>query len=600
MPATAKRMTAPPSARSATMPAPIGGLNTVSAGSSMPPEDCISLYNMVAAEYGLRTRLGSTEWVTTMTGSGNNEVRSVLPFTGPLKDGTKDKLFATTNTGIWDCTSSTASPSKVVTFGTNGSDAGYGISTVFVNLNGDHFLLYCDEANGYYVYTSGTAAWAHVALATSVAWTANTAVSSVTPTRMLANGATYKCTTSGTTATSGTGPAGTGTAISDGTAAWDYEPTISGKDPATFAFVTVWANRVWFVEKDTANAWYTGLSALYGPVTKFAFGTRFRAGGDLRGLFNWTQGGGNSGIQNALVAVSGGGDLVIYQGTDPAQISSFSIKGVWTLGGGGVPAGRRLATDFGGDLLLMSTLGLLPLSRLTDGGSVFDRSQYATQKIANVFGQAAYTGRALKGWQVRLHPQDNTILVNVPNTDGTTYQFVMSLTTKGWSVYRDLPSMLSLEAWNGNLYFGTKDGRLMINTGYLDGVTLANPNTFAPIQFEVLTSFQNLNSQSYKRLNWARPQFISQGGKPGFSVGARFDYDFTDLPTVTTQPTNAGSVWDTGKWDTATWAGDYAPSKDIQGTTGCGVAAAIIVRGTATSRTSLVGIDVSFTAGGVL
>jgi hypothetical protein len=47
--------------RSFTMPAPVGGLNTVDAGASMPATDAILLKDMVAAEYGLRTRLGYRE-----------------------------------------------------------------------------------------------------------------------------------------------------------------------------------------------------------------------------------------------------------------------------------------------------------------------------------------------------------------------------------------------------------------------------------------------------------------------------------------------------------------------------------------------------------
>ncbi len=39
---------------------------------------------------------------------------------------------------------------------------------------------------------------------------------------MTANGNLYKCTTAGTTAATGTGPAGTGTGIADGTAVWAY------------------------------------------------------------------------------------------------------------------------------------------------------------------------------------------------------------------------------------------------------------------------------------------------------------------------------------------------------------------------------------------
>ncbi len=586
----------PPTVQSVTIPAPVGGLNTIAAGADMPVSDAIILNNMVAAEYGLRTRLGWKEWVTGMTGVSVNEVRSVLPFTGSAAAGTNDKIFATTTDGIWDCTSSTQAPSKSVTFGTKTGLAGYCVSTVFVNANGQHFLLVCDEVNGYYVYTESTATWTHVSQQSTTAWAQSTGYT-VNVSYVFANGASYLCKTTGTSAATGTGPSGTGTGIADGTCTWDYTPAIGGKDPGTFVFVTVWGNRVWFVERDTGNAWYTGIGSLFGTVTQFPFGARFRAGGDLRGLYNWTRDG-SMGSINSLVGISGGGDLVIYEGTDPASIASFGLKGVWSLGGGGVPLGRRLATDFGGDLLVLTTVGVLPLSTLVVGQSVLERSPYLTAKVSNLFNQYMAAARTSKGWQARVHPQDNTLMINVPASDGTTSQLVMNLTTKGWSIYPDMPAMLSMESWGGNLYFGTTDGRLCINTGYLDAVKLASPTAYTPIQWEVLTSFQNGGSQNFKRAMQARISFLSEGGNPGVSVAARFDYDLTELATVTINPGNSTNVWDTGKWDTAVWGGSYSPTVVTRGLTGCGVFVAIIVRGTATSRTSLTGIDCFYDIGG--
>ena len=163
-----------------------------------------------------------------------------------------------------------------------------------------------------------------------------------------------------------------------------------------------------------------------------------------------------------------------------------------------------------------------------------------------------------------------------------------------------MPQMLSLESWGGDLYFGTTNGRVCKNSGYLDGITLASPSAYTPIQWEVLTAFQNLGSQKFKRVQVIRPQIISQANAPSFATLARYDYDFTELDAVTIIPGNTGSVWDTGVWDTATWGGAYSPTVIPRGGAGIGIAVAIGVRGTATSRTSLVGIDVMYDQGGYL
>jgi len=593
-----RKPTPRPTVGSVTIPAPIGGLNTIDAGASMPPTDAISLYNMVGAELGLRTRLGTSEWCTTLTGTGNNEVRSILPFTGRAKDGSKNKLFACTTDGIWDCTTSTNAPAKSVTFPIKTGDAGYCQSTVFVNLNGDHFLLVTDEVNGYYVYTESTGFWVKVTQQATAAWAPGTVYGAGA--YVLANGASYLTAGGGTSAASpATGPSGTGAAITDGTATWAYTPAIGTGDPATFVNVTVWGNRVWFTQVDTPNAWYTGIGSLFGTVTKFPFGARFRAGGDLRGLFNWTRDG-STGSINSLVGISGGGDVVVYEGTDPANVASFGLKGVWSLGGGGVPYGRRIATDYGGDLLILTTIGLLPLSRLVVGNAITERGLYATAKIANTFTQLAYAGRALKGWQVRLHPQDNTLLINVPSADTSTQQLVMSLITKGWSIYPDMPPLLSMESWQGDLYFGTVDGRVIKNTGYVDGVTLAAQSSFTPIQWQLQTSFQNGGSQKYKRIGLIRPQFVSQGGAPAYIANARFDYDMSALSPIVGVPAVGSNVWGTAKWGVVAWAGASVPNLTLVGASGAGVAVSIAIRGNATNRTSLVGIDVVFQEGGIL
>src|SRR6184192_2796977 len=92
------------------VPAPIGGLNRIDAAGAMPETDAVLLYNLVAAEYGLRSRLGFREWVTGLVGTNDNTVRTIIPFKGSKANGSTDKLFACTDKGIWDVSASTQTP----------------------------------------------------------------------------------------------------------------------------------------------------------------------------------------------------------------------------------------------------------------------------------------------------------------------------------------------------------------------------------------------------------------------------------------------------------------------------------------------------------
>ncbi|HZH06912.1 MAG TPA: hypothetical protein VEY69_09580, partial [Lautropia sp.] len=253
--------------------APIGGINTISAGGAMPATDCIQAVNLIAAEYGLRTRLGSREWCTGLDAVGNLEVRSILPFTGSAKNGAADRLFACTTSGIWNVSSSSAAPLLVLAFSTQSGEAGFGVSHGMVTSAG-HFLLYCDEENGYHVYSESSGTWAKVTMGTAAGQVA--AAASTTP---------------------------------------------ASVDPANFVYVTVFKNRVFFVEKNSARAWYLPAGAVFGGGTTFGvqplnLGQVFKAGGPLVGLWNWTLDAG-AGLDDQLVAVSGGGDVAIYAGTDP-------------------------------------------------------------------------------------------------------------------------------------------------------------------------------------------------------------------------------------------------------------------------------------------
>jgi hypothetical protein len=521
------------------LPAPIGGVNTIASGTDMPTSDSILSYNLIGAEYGLRTRLGWREWCTGLNGE---EVRSLLPFTGSTKNGSNNRLYACTTSGIWDVSGSTTTPTKIVTFPTQNNDSGWGVSTVMVSIAG-HFLCYCDEANGYYVYQESNSIWTKITM----------------------------------------GAGGS---------------QVAGVDPGLFCFVCAWKNRLWFVERDTGRGWYLGIGALYGTATSFTFGNRFKAGGDLRGLWSWTYDGG-VGTDDALVAVSGGGDLLIYQGTDPSSVSTFGLQGVWFVGG--VPSGRRLCTDFGGDLLVMSSTGIQPLSKLVTGTVLYDRSQYRTAKISNLFNQLQAATATIRGWAMRLHPLDACLLVLVPTANNQpTQQLVMSLSTQGWHQYRDMPMGVCAEAWGGLLYFGTPDGRVCINDGYTDGRTLVAPSASTPIQWSLLSAYSNLGSPRKKRVQIIRPRVLSQGGAIVFQATARYGWDMSEIGPVSGVGISSGAAWDSARWDQSVWGGQYQPQSAIFGGAGCASEVAIAIRGSSTSRMTLTGVDVAYDQGGLL
>jgi hypothetical protein len=521
-------------ARPAPIPAPVGGLNTVSSGLGLPPSDCVQAYNLIAAENGLRVRFGAQEWCTGVTGDSDDTIRTLVPFTG----GSSSKLWAASNTGLWDVTDSGSSPARVVTFPSSAGNAGYGVFCTVVSAGG-HYLFFADEQNGLYRYAETGAAWTKVGFG---------------------------------------GGAG----------------QIAGVDPAHAAFVTVFKGRVWVVERDTDSAWYLPAGAIAGTAVKFSMGMAFRNGGTLLGLWNWTYDGG-AGMDDSMVALSTNGDVLIYQGTDPGSSATFALRGTWYAGP--PPAGRQVATSDGGELLLLTRQGVLPLSRLVVGGDVL--TQATTLKVANLINTLMSQRASSRGWSMIQHPEDAAFLLLVPQGPGDyALQLAQATASKGWFLWRDL-DMSCAASWEKSLYYGTSDGRVCRNTGYVDGVTLADPNAFTPIDWSLLTAASDLGSPTQKQVGLIRPLIISEGIAPNFSAEARFGYSLEELDPVSLVA-GAAEGWDSGVWDEAVWAGASAPTQEVRGTTGMGSEVAISIRGVAVSRTVLVGISVTYTSGGFL
>jgi len=526
-----------PTAQLFQIPAPVGGLNTVDAGLAMPATDCVSAYNLYAAENGLAVRMGEREWALGMS----SQVRTTVAFLG----ASNAKCFSAHSEGIYDVTESrddvSTGDASFVAFPSTAGDAGYGVSTTFVTAAG-HYLLYADEENGLYRYSEVGATWTKVAAG---------------------------------------GGAG----------------EISGLDPTKIVFVMSFANRLWFVERDTASAWYLPAGQIAGTATEFPMGTRFSHGGSLVGLWEWTYDGGG-GLGAALVALSSGGDVLVYQGTDPDSAETFGLKGTWYAGP--PPAGRTVASTFGGELLLLTRQGLLPMSKLVVG-LPDARAEALTAKVSNLVAALMTERASYKGWQVVQHPEAPILMILCPQGTGLEpLQLVQSVGTKGWFLWRGL-AMSSACVFDKQLFYGTTDnpGRVCVNTGYVDGVVLADASAFTPIQWSLLTAFSDLGIPRQKQIGLIRPLILSDGAAPSFTVEARYKYDQSEVDPVALVA-GGSSTWGSSAWDGSTWGGSYAPTQEMRGAAGMGTAVGVAIRGTAVARTVLVAMDVSFTSGGFL
>ena len=137
--------------QSASVAAPVLGVQSNKSLYDMDPRECIYAYNILPREYGMAVRKGYYLFAEIDDGA---EIRTVMEF----PDGTNSKIFAVTNLGIYDITAggTVAAGTKAYTWAFGGGKTGFCSYVFFSNSSGNH-LLVCDEVNGYIKFDG--AAW---------------------------------------------------------------------------------------------------------------------------------------------------------------------------------------------------------------------------------------------------------------------------------------------------------------------------------------------------------------------------------------------------------------------------------------------------------
>lgn len=498
-------------------PAPSGGVNNYDSLKDMAATDAIYSYNILPGEYGFRTRKGYREWVTTL-GGVTNPVRTIIPYEGQAS--ADDKLFVTTVLGIYDASSTAASPAIDTAFGTQTGNAGYGTSAGYNNDNGDDFLFYADEVNGLYYYNPATNTWAVAA-------------------------------------------------------------DITGVSEANLVFVVEHKNRIWFVERDTSNAWYLGTGVKGGAATKFALGNKFTRGGHLKGIYKWSLDGGD-GIDDLLVFVSSAGEVSIYKGTDPASAATWQHVGTWFIGR--VPTSRHLAQTIGGELHLLSAYGLISMQDLVNGvdSAKITGQNTIARKITRAlrYDMSSNSSLADYRWDLVSVPSEGSMVITRPyDADETQIQYVFNFTSSAWGYWRGVPINCGAE-WKGTFYFGDDAGNVHYLTGSLDGVVRAGTGG-DPIEFSFLTAYSDLGAPGMlKRAQLVRPRFFSENGvEPSYSAKVLFDYQINEPVLTLEAASGGGSGWDSGLWDSDVWGGQSVLYSRFIGASGYGYDLALAIRG---------------------
>jgi hypothetical protein len=334
-------------------------------------------------------------------------------------------------------------------------------------------------------------------------------------------------------------------------------PAITGVTTTTLNNPITFKNRLWFIQDSTLVVWYLPTDSIGGAANKIDMSAVAQLGGYIVCHYTWSLDAGD-GVDDYYVAVTSMGEIIIYQGTDPSSLTTFSLRGVWQLGH---PVGERCLYKLAGDLLYISQDGLVPLagalqsSRVSPRVALTEKIQYAVSSAISVYGDNF-------GWQLMYLARENQLYLNVPVSEGQDQQqYVMNTITKNWAQFT---------GWQANCWELFGDKPYFGGNGYVALAYNGLTDNGANINGKALQAFSGYGSNGLlKRFTMMRPIFRSNGTPAVLgTINLDFNLDLSAAP-LSFSPTAYG-VWDTSLWDTGIWSGELTVLQPWQGAFGVG------------------------------
>lgn len=372
-----------------------------------------------------------------------------------------------------------------------------------------------------------------------------------------------------------------------------YDGTVWGNSAVTglaltsIVQVAAWKRRLWYVEKNSLRVWYSAADAIAGALTSFTFSGIFRRGGKLLAIIPWTRDSG-AGSDDLFVAVTSMGEVAIYQGTDPSAAATFALVGVYSLG---TPVGTRFYTQYGGDVLLLTSEGLIPLTKYIQSETI-DRTVALTDRIQQSLSTDISSYGTTQGWEVHVHFDATFLFINVPAGTGTAYQYAMNLITGAWSRFL-IGGALTWAVQGNTLFMGDATQTYNAWTG---GVDVAEA-----ISYWMIPAFSYFRAPTQQKVFGLSRVLFEADTPPLFRWAFLGDFDLTYSFVPLFAAANSGNLWDVALWDQGSWDALTTYSKLWHALAGVSYAGTQVIYGvSAGSTTRIISIDYTYEVGALL
>jgi hypothetical protein len=319
-------------------------------------------------------------------------------------------------------------------------------------------------------------------------------------------------------------------------------PAITGVATDEIDHVNVYRNRIWLTDR-TMTAYYLATDAITGAASDVALAGVFRKGGYILFTATWSVDAGN-GPNEYIVFATTEGEFAIYQG-DPADTATWGIVGLYDAS---PPLGKNAYLRVGGDLLVLTEIGLVPMSSIKNKDPAALALASISRNIQPDWQAEAQSRRTLP-WEIVKWTSRNIAYITCPITSDENVTpaicFAVNLETGAWSKVTGWDTRCMILHDDG-VYFGTNDGALVqADVGGYDQGEL--------IYYAYVGHMDHLGAiGAYKTVTQARAIFRTLAEfNPAISVTTDYSVSLPTYPSAASPDT--ASLWDVGLWDQAKW-----------------------------------------------
>lgn len=264
---------------------------------------------------------------------------------------------------------------------------------------------------------------------------------------------------------------------------------VTGAGPTSLNSVFTFKGRLYWLQTGMPGFYYLAVGAVQGAMSYFDLAQVAARGGSVTNIGSYSLDGESGATpQDFIVFATSEGEYIVYAGFDPSAAANWTLVGRYYAA---PPIGRRAMLNYGSDLYIITSSGLLPMSAIRAPGRQEASDKALTVKLGDVLRASAVAYPSALGWCAVEYPRAGWLVLNVPSgatVNDARIQYVMNTTTNAWCRFTGW-NALCFAVHAGKLYYGLNNGNVVeANNGVDD-----NGPDGTPITVQVRQSWNNFD-----------------------------------------------------------------------------------------------------------